>query len=47
MRLNNKKAGTDFEYEFIHTLSKYGFWVHKLQDNHNGQPFDVIAARQG
>lgn len=47
MRLNNKKAGTDFEYQFAHILSEHGFWVHRMQDNRNGQPFDVIAARQG
>lgn len=43
--MNNKKAGTSFEHNFTHLLSENGFWVHKLQDNHNGQPFDVIAAK--
>jgi Holliday junction resolvase len=45
MKLNNKKSGTSFEYDFIHCLSREGFWAHKFQDNVNGQPFDVIAAR--
>lgn len=25
--------------------SKYGFWAHRLQDNKNGQPADVIMAK--
>jgi Holliday junction resolvase len=45
MKINNKKSGTSFEYDFTNLLSQHGFWVHRLQDNHNGQPFDVIAAR--
>ena len=45
--MSNKSNGTDFEKEFTQKLSEYGFWVHRLQDNHNGQPFDVIAARDG
>lgn len=45
--MNNKKTGTSFEREFAEILSSYGFWVHRLQDNHNGQPFDLIAARHG
>lgn len=47
MKLNNKKAGTDFEYIFTGILSDSGFWVHRLQENRNGQPFDVIAAKSG
>lgn len=48
MRLNNnKKSGTDFEDIFKQILSNYGFWVHKFQNNQNGQPFDVIAAKNG
>lgn len=45
--MSNKRVGTDFEREFAGMLSGYGFWVHRLQDNYNGQPFDVIAARDG
>lgn len=45
--MSNKSNGTAFEKEFAELLSRHGFWVHRLQDNHNGQPFDVIAARDG
>lgn len=47
MQMSNKSAGTAFENEFSELLSGYGFWVHILQGNRNGQPFDVIAARNG
>ena len=45
--MSNKAAGTQFEKEFSQTLSEHGFWVHLFQDNRNGQPCDVIAARSG
>ena len=45
--MSNKSSGTAFECDFATSLSGYGFWVHRLQDNRNGQPFDVIAARDG
>lgn len=45
--MSNKSRGADFECDFAERLSGYGFWVHRLQDNRNGQPFDVIAARDG
>ncbi|WP_349947318.1 hypothetical protein ABFV83_02195 [Lacrimispora sp. BS-2] len=45
--VSNKKAGTDFEREFAELLSEEGFWVHMFQDNKNGQPCDVVAARNG
>lgn len=45
--MSNKSNGTAFEKEFAELLSRHGFWVHRLQDNHNGQPFDVIAAKDG
>lgn len=45
--MSNKSSGTAFECDFAARLSGYGFWVHRLQDNRNGQPFDVIAARNG
>lgn len=45
--MSNKKNGTAFEQDFAELLAGYGFWVHLLQDNRNGQPFDVIAARNG
>lgn len=45
--MSNKSTGTAFEREFAQTLSENGFWAHCLKDNSNGQPFDVIAARNG
>ena len=45
--MNNKTAGSRFEKEFASILSESGFWVHLFQDNKNGQPCDVIAARNG
>lgn len=43
--MNNKQAGTAFEKDFASILAEHGFWVHIFQDNKNGQPCDVIAAR--
>ncbi|MBA4697812.1 MAG: Holliday junction resolvase RecU [Ruminococcus sp.] len=45
--MSNKSTGTAFEREFAQMLSDHGFWAHCLKDNANGQPFDVIAARNG
>ena len=45
--MSNKSTGTAFEREFSQMLSDNGFWAHCLSDNRNGQPFDVIAARNG
>lgn len=45
--MNNKRVGTNFEREFAGMLSKHGFWAHCIKDNTNGQPFDVIAAKNG
>lgn len=43
--MSNKSAGTKFEKEFAGILAEHWFWVHLFQDNKNGQPCDVIAAR--
>lgn len=43
--MSNKAAGTQYEQEFCQLLSRNGFWAHNLQDNKNGQPFDIIAAK--
>ena len=43
--MSNKEAGTRFEKEFAEILAEHWFWVHLFQDNKNGQPCDVIAAR--
>jgi len=45
--MSNKSQGTAFEREFAEKLADYGFWAHCMKDNQNGQPFDVIAARDG
>ncbi len=43
--MRNKTVGAAFEREFADILSRNGFWVHVLQDNRNGQPFDIISAK--
>ena len=45
--MSNKAIGTKFEREFAEILASQGFWVHLFQDNRNGQPCDVMAARNG
>lgn len=45
--MSNKSNGTTFERKFAELLSGEGFWAHCLKDNVNGQPFDVIAAKNG
>ncbi|MGI5897107.1 MAG: Holliday junction resolvase RecU [Oscillospiraceae bacterium] len=44
---NNKKSGTAFENNFRKLLRKDGFWSHKLVENENGAPFDIIAVKDG
>ncbi len=46
-KMSNKAVGNQFESRFAMFLSDHGFWVHRFQDNRNGQPCDVIAARSG
>lgn len=43
----NRKVGTSFERDLCLSLSGCGFWAHNLAQNSQGQPFDVIAARNG
>lgn len=43
----NRKVGTTFERDLCESLFEYGFWAHNLAQNQQGQPFDVIAARNG
>lgn len=47
MKISNKSAGTQFEKDFAVRLAAEGFWVHLFQDNKNGQPCDMVAARNG
>ena len=42
--MSNKSNGNDFEREMAKILSDKGYWVHRIKDNENGQPFDLIAA---
>ena len=43
----NRKIGNGFERDLCRDLAKCGFWAHNLAQNSQGQPFDVIAARNG
>ena len=43
----NRKIGNGFEKDLCLSLAGYGFWTHRLTQNSQGQPFDVIAARNG
>lgn len=45
--MSNKSNGTAFERKFAQLLAEHGFWAHVLNDNRNGQPFDIIAAKHG
>lgn len=45
--MSNRKDGTDFEKELCKKLSNFGFWVHNFAQNRDGQPADIIAARDG
>ena len=46
--MNNKRLGTAFEKEFCQLLASRGWWVHFLSPAANGgQPFDIIAAKDG
>ena len=45
--MSNKSNGTSFEREFAQMMYEHGFWAHLIQDNRNGQPFDLIAAKDG
>lgn len=44
---DNKKVGNTFERDLCLSLSGYGFWAHNLAQNSQGQPFDVLAAKDG
>lgn len=42
----NKKNGMAFEKEFCQLASNIGFWVHRLIENVNGQPADLILCKK-
>ena len=43
--MSNKSSGNDFEHDFAQLLADKGYWVHRIRDNQNGQPFDIIACK--
>lgn len=43
--MSNKSKGNSFEQFFGNLLAYNGYWAHVLQDNRNGQPFDVFATK--
>ena len=45
--MSNRKDGTDFEKELCEILREYGFWTHNFAQSRDGQPSDIIAAREG
>ena len=47
MSNTNRKDGTSFERQLCLSLAGYGCWAHNLAQNSQGQPFDVIASRNG
>lgn len=47
MTNDNRRVGTGFEKQLCMSLFGYGFWAHNLAQNSQGQPFDIIAARNG
>jgi Holliday junction resolvase len=47
MTYENRKIGTSFERQLCLSLAGYGFWTHRMAQNSQGQPFDIIAARNG
>ncbi len=47
MTNENRKTGNAFEQRLCRVLSERGYWAHNLAQNSAGQPFDVIAAKDG
>jgi len=45
--MSNKKTGTTFEKDFCILAADKGYWAHMLQGNVDGQPSDVIIAKDG
>lgn len=45
--MTNKKIGNDFEKQLCEMLSIHNFWAYNCPQNADGQPADVIAARNG
>ena len=47
MTNTNRKDGLSFEQELCDKLAAHGFWAHDMTQGSNGQPVDVICARNG
>jgi len=45
--MNVKLEGSRAEARLRNQLANWGFWTHLLEDNKNGQPFDIIAIKNG
>lgn len=45
--MNNKRSGNKFEVELCQLLYTHGFWAHNMAQNAAGQPFDILAAKNG
>lgn len=45
--MSNRSVGTGFETQFCEILSKHSFWAHNMAQRAEGQPADVIAAKDG
>lgn len=45
--MSNKSSGNAFEHDLAQYMSRRGWWAHIFQDNRNGQPFDIVLAKEG
>ena len=45
--MSNKSSGNAFEHDLAQYMSRRGWWAHIFQDNRNGQPFDIVLAKDG
>lgn len=43
--MSNKQIGNSFEQEFAKFLSEHGFYAHVIAQRSEGQPADIIAAK--
>lgn len=47
MTNTNRKTGTSFEKRMCNVLFANGWFVHNMAQNAQGQPFDILAAKNG
>ena len=45
--MSNKSSGNAFERDLAQYMARKGYWAHIFQDNRNGQPFDIVLAKDG